>query len=528
MHATRPTSAEAAWIASFDRTWDKRAIDVWLALVEGRDEVSDGYLKILARVREEFEFDVIVTWSENGAVRRMGGELGIPVVNLEYGPTREPFRKTFYMDAAGTNGHASVLAAPLDQLAFNVVPAETWVAAQATGVGSDQQIGLVDAGTTVKLSGSEYFIPARPYVFVPLQLADDLNTLMHSPYGSPLAFLQDVLPSYLKAGYDIVVKGHPGAAGRPYNLMREAEALRYAAALGERVQVVPRTLSAPGTINLIAQSSVVATINSSVGFEAILLGKNVALFGDAAYGTRASTAPGGVLHSQRDRWISFLCQHYFIPVDSLHSGGALITGLRVIVESYRQGALCTNDFWTRWVAEVSYGMRWATTGDANTPLHVPVSTPHTTLAGASHVLAAAHKVVRREGNDVLVVGSDRGRQVVARARYADAEFIGFIDEVARSEKSILVRGWVVEREGQRPAVMILLCVDSEVVSWHRVAVDRTDVARHLDGNVTAKVGFIFEIPGAKAPPSADVRLLFVSSGNRAQQVALVEGPLHRV
>lgn len=532
LHVIRPTLEESTVMSEFDRTWNKPAIEEWLRLVRGDGSVSLTYTQMLERIHDEFPFDVIVMWSENGAVRSFGAARNMPVVNLEYGPTRSPLHKTFYMDAKGTNGNASVLNVSDELLAsLDPLPPETWIAAQA-GQGVDEdQVGLLDAGNTLRSQGADQLVPSAPYVFVPLQLADDLNTLVHSPFASPEEFLRAILPLYTRAGYRVVVKGHPGAAGRPYNLAREAEALLYARSFGENVVVVPRELPFASSINLIVQSSLVATINSSVGFEAILLGKKTALFGAAVYGRSgllSYDASGD--QSALEAWVTFLCGHYCLPLEALTDGDALIEGIFAISAEHHRGGKYDDAFWRDWIERMPQGVQWVTAGDANRPLYA-VTEPGTgrTLAGFSGLSESRERAIFRRSGSVHVRATLHGSGIQAFATLQAGKFFGFVDELAeKDESTVIVRGWALESSGKRPPVQVFFCADDRIVSCHRTATERKDVFDHFDGMIAKRVGFTFEVDKKVLRDAGFCSLMLLSSDNSVQEVLLREGAIGSV
>lgn len=359
-----PTEAQTTEVRKYEGEWDDERVALRTDLVRGHGTVTQTYLDILTDLHEAFPFDAIVTWSDNGAIKRFVAEHPqITALYAEIGPTRSPFHETVYFDPQGTNGAASVLSADLDLIASpGIIPALSWPALADNG--STGQIGAVDAVCSLGRHNVDIPLPGR-YVYIPLQLADDINTLCHSPFGSPLDFLQQVLPRFVDQGLSVLLKGHPASVARVYNLVHETRALQYAKTFGDKVVILDRSAPPDVSIGAFGQAAYVCTINSSVGFEALLSGKEVITVGDAVYdvGLRLQKSvaeleklPEGAIvdPKHRDRLASFLCRHYLHPQLAVQKGDALLRGLRFVHER-RGDVLRSNDFWRDWVAQFDFG-----------------------------------------------------------------------------------------------------------------------------------------------------------------------------
>lgn len=359
------TDAENAAVRANFTEWQDEAIADWLAIVRGERRSAalyDLYDGILERILAAHEVDLILIWSDNGLVRNVAARHGIPVLSGELGPTRTAFGETFYIDPVGTNGLAAIRDFPMALVADEpVLPPQTWPAMARASVSGNHASDVPGVLELERYGGKPEVRPAGPYAFVPLQLADDLNTLLHSPFRSPLAFLQHVVPLCRAAGLEVVVKGHPGVAGgqRPQNLVAEHEALVYAAGV-EGVHILPRGTPADVTMPLVGNAAIVLTINSSMGFEAVLLGRAVATFGDAAFDVggrlkRDLDAPAAEQLAPLDfsREAALLWRHYLHPHDPREGGRAL----RHIVElTLDKGIAPLSDaYWRRWIALIDHG-----------------------------------------------------------------------------------------------------------------------------------------------------------------------------
>ena len=535
----RPTAAESAVIESFFDRWTETAIIGWLGLVRGEGQAAAFYRALLERVAtDEYDFDGILLWSDNGAVRRFAADHGKLVIHGEYGPTRAPFHRTVYFDPDGTNGAAAVLRAPLKQLSLReVLPVDVWRARQSCEEGDAAVPGLADGLATFSRDAEGAPRLPHPYVYVPLQLADDLNTLRFSRFASPEDFLRQLIPVLRARGLGVVVKGHPMAEARPHNLVLEMRALAYARGFGDDVVVLPRDLPARASIHAAAQSVAVVSINSSVSFESILLGKPALVLGQAVFGLAgmldvdiASASFPAQAETATDaeiaRLVSFLCGHYFIPIDAVTKGRALIDVLDYLF-SRRGHAAGDPDFWQGWINNCAHGFDWLAGGEAVRSVRSGA------IAGNQDVRLATGRQIAVSEKAVTVVGIlPGGQRMRAVAALAHDRFLGFIDHVEHIEEKgeavIEVSGWCVERETMRPPTQIFLCDGGKIVSHHRLIVERPDVLAKLDSAISIRCGFRFRVADRFGGRTDELRLLLLSSMNVVQRVELRPAPIHGV
>lgn len=129
-------------------------------------------------------------------------------------------------------------------------------------------------------------LPDRPYVFYPLHMEPEAALSVHGSYfENQLEIIRNLARS-LPAGWDLVVKDHP--------VMRGLRPLRYLSALQRIPKVRVLKLSTPSN-QVVLGARVVATVSSSVGLEAALLGRPVLVFGDAGWDHAPTARKVGVL-----------------------------------------------------------------------------------------------------------------------------------------------------------------------------------------------------------------------------------------
>ncbi|WP_313201761.1 GT99 family glycosyltransferase N-terminal domain-containing protein [Pseudomonas sp.] len=533
----RFTSDENEKLESLYKQWNHESIQDWLSLVKGSGPITDFYMSSLARIRkEEYAFDAILLWSDNGAVRRFGELNGIPVIHAEFGPTRAPFHKTVYFDPLGTNGAAAVLKAPLAELRPKIsVPRETWVTREGKIWNEQSKIGLIDAPLTLDKDLISANIFDKPYVFIPLQLEDDLNTQLYSEFKTPEAFLRHVIPQALAAGLKVVIKGHPAAGGRTYNLIAETKALKYAKSVGGDVIILPRNTPALQSINVIAQAVAVLTINSSVGFEAILLGKNTILFGKAAFdiGNELQATSDGlnadiahVNNAHLDQLTSFLCNHYLHPLKSVTEGKAIATVLDYIFENKNLNP-ASKEFWQGWIDNIQFGYDWLSETEQEendlTAYHHAGN-----LIGNRFIFESSSRTYFLQNDQLVVQALYQNNKIYATCKHIENSFIGFIETIEapqdESSKHVKISGWALDCRGYRPPVQILFCANNRVLSTHRILTSRRDVSEFLGKRIAPKCGFTFEID-ASLIENQDCHLIFLSTSNFSYRASLKVGSI---
>lgn len=279
----RPNAKEEEIVQADLAPWDEGSIQRWVSFATRSGAVSAPYQSIFRRVYQSFKFDVIVTWGDNEAANAVAKEVGANIIHLELGPTRHPFPETIYFDSVGTNSRAS-FRKTTPRYSSSLPSRDFWVAAWMAKNNSEKVPGFDDMTLMyANVPKNLGFSLDDKLCYIPLQLADDLNTQVGSSFRSPRHFLETVLPNVLDAGFKPVIKIHPMAYSRSYNLIAEREALQFANSFGEQVVILDGE-DHPGIGNwLLKNSDVVLTINSSVGFEAAVLGTPVVLAGEAAY-----------------------------------------------------------------------------------------------------------------------------------------------------------------------------------------------------------------------------------------------------
>lgn len=516
-----PTAAESDRIARSFLRWNEAMIGEWLSLVRGKGEVAAFYRGILERLHAEDPIDVILLWSENGAARSFAAEQGIGLLHAELGPTRLPFPPTFYFDTGGTNGHAALRGHVRRRLEAPdpapPVAAQSWLARSErqhedeTGTPSLLDLPLTYRPDTIGL------LPSDPYVYIPLQLADDLNTLLHSSFESPLGFLDDTMRMVSDLGYTAVIKGHPGAASRPHNLRREVEALEHVARHWPEAVILPPDTEGALAVHALARACYTVTINSSVGFESMMLGVPTILRGEAIYDAggwlqeQISIAPPAArpdCSAVIDRLLAAHLRDAFVPQALAQTTDYLLHRLRDAAQG----------------GDASPGMPdfrpWYLTGADCHGLRVLDPEGAGARDGARRLDAADRPrtgdQVRIEGTEVVVSGPSE-----IRLRQQGGDFFGSLDRSETDEEGLRVlEGWCLDRQTMAPPLAILSLAGDRVHMPAEDSGSRPDVrAAHPGARRAEQAGFRIALP-AEGP----ARLLVFTADGRCGLISDLAPP----
>ncbi len=264
---------------------------------------SRFFLRGFSRTCEGHHFDALVQW--NGfhymqqAARSFAESRGMATITMEHGYLPE----TMAIDPSGVNYD-------------NAIPRDTEFYRHYRPHHTPFNRRLVQR-KPVKPVGNEVSLPEH-YLFAPFQVANDSQILVHSPRVKTMydfyGWLEAALAGLPKP-WHIVIKEHPSCACRYPDLYRRHPRIIFA--------------NANNTQELIERSAGVLTINSTVGVEALMLGRPVITVGDACYNipqlvthvasnqelTSLLQQPDTLPYDQRlvDSFIDYLATDYLVP-----------------------------------------------------------------------------------------------------------------------------------------------------------------------------------------------------------------------
>jgi hypothetical protein len=260
---------------------------VWLHLIRECDPaLVEWFCHCLDGLKRRAPVEALLTWCNCAALSAAGAALGIPVLNCELGPLRDPWYLPLgYLDFQGVNGGTEA--------------ARRWQQAPSLPAEHDS-IGalrrLLSRRQTEHLPADEAPMP----IGVPLQVEDDSNVLA---YGNGFDMYQ--LFQYAAEAYEpdqILVRPHPGAHLRP--------------PAGWRLD------DSPTSASFISRCQSLLSLNSSVAVEAMLLERPTVILGDSP----ATYCAGDRIDAPRRATLAeleFLLLNYCVPYSLLFDAAYL-------------------------------------------------------------------------------------------------------------------------------------------------------------------------------------------------------------
>ena len=227
----------------------------------------------LEQLKEVYDIKAVVLWSNCPSVKKIANQHHIPVIHNEMGPLREPtYQPTCYFDFSGVNGNTE------SQTRFNEFN-KTENSSPVMG-----RLALLSLFSNIVK-------PIRKFdefeIGVPLQVEDDSNIIAFSN-GFNNHELIDYAQSFSKK---VLIRKHP-----------------YGRANYNGIEHEDKTLTPQEFIYLCER---IITINSSVGLEAILLGKSSEILGDSPFKFASQN------NESLAKKISFILLNYLIPFNFL-------------------------------------------------------------------------------------------------------------------------------------------------------------------------------------------------------------------
>ena len=262
----------------------------------GRARVQQRVKATLQRVIDEQQIGALFIWNGSGLIGAtavaIARERGMPVLFAENGY----FPDTMQLDALGVNQASSATQIARERRYLGYVPPLPASREDA----SEASIRRVKPSRwsrawpeLLRLLRPEAWAwlqpvrapqlpeqlptPLPPYVFVPLQVSKDSQLLQYSPLiGNDFGRLLDALSPALQA----VAPDHV-VVFKPHTAEHRRVQRQYQAWLQRWPNVIFATK--PSSLSLIENARAVVTVNSTVGFEGLVLGKPVITLGENFY-----------------------------------------------------------------------------------------------------------------------------------------------------------------------------------------------------------------------------------------------------
>lgn len=252
-----------------DLLWTDSDIEIWNDVYHDKGDFSEFYRSELERLFIEYDFDLIITWGNSAICRNFCRHYGLFYMAMELGPLRDPIKSTIIADYSGVNGECST-----NNIDLNAIRAPFIQEHEREFFNLKQEL--------LMSSHSELSCQAG-YILIALQLEDDSNTMFHSKFDSTLELLDFLKDKLKKLDNDLVIKLHPKCRNNEYNTQHTDQILHRLQQLFPNAVIIDGDTSVT-TVQLIASAQWVIVNNSSVGFEAAVLGKPVTVLSDNHYG----------------------------------------------------------------------------------------------------------------------------------------------------------------------------------------------------------------------------------------------------
>lgn len=200
-----------------------------------------------------------LTWVNNASFKSELEKSGVKVIHNELGPLRSPlYKNTCYFDFSGVNGNTE-----FDKRFQRFVL--DYRRGKVDLLTHSELLSIISSSDSIYnrlLSISERRVKKQYEIGLPLQVENDTNIIAFSNGYSIIDLISKAID---KAGFrDVLIRNHPNAtlqaSIKSYNIDTNDEVLDFIGCVNE-----------------------VMTINSSVGFESVLLNKKVTYFGESPF-----------------------------------------------------------------------------------------------------------------------------------------------------------------------------------------------------------------------------------------------------
>jgi len=211
--------------------------------------------------------DAIFVWNKNSLLDRIAGARNILVIHNEVCLDRLPRPVSYFFDPQGVNAESALrqLWDRLRNIDLPVCCGDLVASFRRTYLGP-----WLGSGSRVELLDSLGLDPARKTILVPLQVENDSNVLLNSPFSSMSQFCEKILDALPAGKYNVIVKPHPVDPSGT----KLSDSVRSRACVLEGGHPMGP---------LIQAADCVCTISSTTGYEAIQAGKTVVTFGRSVY-----------------------------------------------------------------------------------------------------------------------------------------------------------------------------------------------------------------------------------------------------
>ncbi|ADO47915.1 DapH/DapD/GlmU-related protein [[Enterobacter] lignolyticus] len=249
-------SPQAYNISYDDGIWFER----WKrTLLTQYDEMHSLFV---TNILEDINPEIVFCWNFDGILKNICSEKAIAAYFNELGLSRSPNPLIYYSDASGVNATSNLKNFWRQFNNFTLSENEKTIARLTLGEVKANYVIRDERKAEIHKALS---LSNKKTVLIALQVEDDSNIVAGSKFTSMQQFV-DLCLRFKRDDLQFIIKKHPG----------DKNCSLY-------VKDYPIVVDEFSTCELIAISDHVFTINSSVGFEALLAGKTIFTFGNAPY-----------------------------------------------------------------------------------------------------------------------------------------------------------------------------------------------------------------------------------------------------
>src|SRR5260370_9407001 len=211
--------------------------------------------------------DAVFVWNKNYLMDRIAVARNILVIHNEVCLDRNPRPVSYFFDPQGVNAESA-----LRQLwdRFRDIDLPVCCADLVASFRRTYLAPWLGKGSRVEHLASLGLDPAKKTVLIPLQVENDSNVVLNSPFASMTEFCEKILDALPPGKYNIIIKPHPVD---PSGTKLSNSVLSRACVLEGGHPMGP----------LIQAADCVGTISCTTGYEALQAGKPVVTFGRSVY-----------------------------------------------------------------------------------------------------------------------------------------------------------------------------------------------------------------------------------------------------
>lgn len=264
----------------FYRDWEQGGMNFWTENIINWGDFSFEFYSHLEHLYRDYRFDVIVYWGNSAIVKELCKKNNVKSIFMELGHTRPPFLQTYVMDTVGVNRNSFIYNLKTEDINNSYLKELEPIKLSVYELSQN----LNHQNYTDQFNLSSDLIGKidhqKKIIFIPLQLHDDSNTLVFTDLVGSSELINKTIEKFPPDDYFYIVKEHPASKYRTQTQFENSNAYSLLNNVTNDFLWVKDEFK---TIPLIMACDFVVTINSTVGFEALILKKPVYTFGATGY-----------------------------------------------------------------------------------------------------------------------------------------------------------------------------------------------------------------------------------------------------